>query len=113
MRNPDSTKNRSTDEEPAAEVAGVEEQHPDERDRPHPVEPRQVAERTGPLPAVVVTRRLLRPGRRRRTRSRIAQPVTSSIASTTIRPDIFEVPRTRSWNVMGCSTMPPPVRATR
>ena len=37
--------------------------------------------------------------------------VTSSIASTTIRPDIFDVPRTRSLNVIGTSVIAPPTRA--
>ena len=49
---------------------------------------------------------------RRRMRSRMAHNVTSSIASATIRLDIFDVPRTRSVNEIGTSSMLP-ARAQR
>ena len=39
--------------------------------------------------------------------------MTSSIASTTIRPDIFEVPRSRSLKVIGSSVISPPTVRTR
>ncbi len=49
----------------------------------------------------------------RSTRSRIPHQVTSTMASTTIRPDIFEVPRSRSLNEIGTSTIFPPALRPR
>ena len=49
---------------------------------------------------------------RRRSRSRMPHHVTRPSASTTMRLDIFEVPRTRSVNEIGTSTMRPPLRFT-
>ena len=46
----------------------------------------------------------------RRSRSRTPHQVTRPRASTTMRPDIFEVPRTRSTNEIGTSTIRPPRR---
>ena len=52
-------------------------------------------------------------GGRRSTRSRMPHHVTSSIASTTIRPDIFDVPRSRSLKVIGSSVIAPSTVRTR
>ena len=47
------------------------------------------------------------------TRSRIPHQVTRTNASTTIQPDIFDVPRIRSTKAIGTSWMIPPVAITR
>ena len=47
------------------------------------------------------------------TRSRRPHHVTSAIASATMRHDIFEVPRTRSVNEIGTSSIFPPTCSTR
>ena len=52
-------------------------------------------------------------GHDRSTRSRIAHHVTRPRASTTMRPDIFDVPRTRSTKEIGTSTTRPPRRTSR
>ena len=47
------------------------------------------------------------------TRSRIPHQVTSTNASTTIQPDIIDVPQIRSTKAIGTSSMIPPVVITR
>src|SRR5204863_9850791 len=51
--------------------------------------------------------------RRCRIRSRIPHQVTRTMASTTMRLDIFDVPRSRSVKVIGTSTTRPPARTSR